>query len=283
VFTENSEYGFSPGFAARVVLDNESRFFVKVGGPVPVPKTVDFHRGEARIVRALPDDFPAPRLLDVFDSGGWIGLIYEEIVGRNPPLPWSRADLDSVVVAIERLSRAATPAPSAVNDVVSRLKFNFGGWARIARQPDLLSRINDSFVDRNLDVLTELESNAVRAGSGETLLHLDIRADNILLSANGPVFVDWAQASIGASWVDLLLLLPSVAMQGGPDPWDVFDRNSLAKHASAEDVSAMVCALTGFYLERGLRSPAPGRTAVRRFQYAQGSKALEWLKTRLGQ
>ena len=32
------------------------------------------------------------------------------------------------------------------------------------------------------------------------------------------VAVDWPWACVGAAWVDLLLLLPSVTMQGGPDP-----------------------------------------------------------------
>lgn len=281
VATENSEYGFSPGFAARVALDNGQRFFLKIGGPVPEPKTVEFHRGEARIAQALSADIPAPRLLDVYDTGEWIGLVYEEVAGRNPALPWTRPDLDAVIDAIERLADVATPAPDAVTPIASRLNFDPRGWARIASEPELLSQVDDTFVHQRLSDLTELETHAGTAGSGGTLLHLDIRADNILLSSNGPIFVDWAQASIGAPWVDLLLFLPSVAMQGGPEPWEIFDGQNLAKSATAEDVSAMVCALAGFYIERGLRAPAPGRTAVRRFQYTQGMKALGWLKARL--
>ncbi|MGH3489439.1 MAG: phosphotransferase [Actinopolymorphaceae bacterium] len=279
--TESSEYGFSPGFAARVVLANGDRRFLKVGGPVPEPKTVEFHRGEARLAGALPADLPAPRLLDVYDTDGWIGLVYEEIAGRNPALPWSCADLDVVVAAIARLAERVTPVPDAVVPVVSRLNFDPRGWYRLADDPELLSRIDDPFVRHELSALTDLEARAGRAAAGDTLLHLDIRADNVLLTDTGPVFVDWAQARIGAGWVDLLLFVPSVAMQGGPEPWEVFDGHELATGVAADDVSAMVCALAGFYLERGLRAAAPGRTAVRRFQYVQGLKALDWLKARI--
>lgn len=282
VSTEDSEHGFSPGFAARAVLDNGSGVFLKVGGPEPEPKTVEFHRGEARIAAALPAGVPAPRLLDVYDEGGWIGLAYEEVYGRNPSLPWSRADTRHGRCCDRAAAEVATPAPSAIESVTRRLNFDPGGWARVAEEAGLLDRLGDPFVDSNLAALIELETHAASASSGETLLHLDIRADNVLLSDRGPVFVDWAQAGVGARWVDLLLFLPSVAMQGGPEPGSVFDNHALAAGVSADDVSAMVCALAGFYIERGLRPPAPGRTTVRRFQYVQGLKALDWLKSRLG-
>jgi Phosphotransferase enzyme family len=56
------------------------------------------------------------------------------------------------------------------------------------------------------------------AAAGPALLHGDLRADNLLLTPGRVVAVDWPRACAGAAWVDLLLLLPSVAMQGGPNP-----------------------------------------------------------------
>jgi aminoglycoside phosphotransferase (APT) family kinase protein len=47
------------------------------------------------------------------------------------------------------------------------------------------------------------------------LLHADIRADNILLTRQRAMVVDWPWAR-GAAFTDLVLFAPSVALQGGP-------------------------------------------------------------------
>ncbi len=61
--------GFSPGVAARLRLADGRRLFVKAVGPEPNPDTPSFHRREARIVAALPDDAAVPRLQWLFDDG----------------------------------------------------------------------------------------------------------------------------------------------------------------------------------------------------------------------
>jgi thiamine kinase-like enzyme len=57
----------------------------------------------------------------------------------------------------------------------------------------------------------ELESVWGDAARGETLLHADLRADNLLITADGVMVVDWPYAVTGARWLDGLLLLVSVA------------------------------------------------------------------------
>ena len=58
--------------------------------------------------------------------------------------------------------------------------------------------------------------------AGDTLLHTDVRADNLLLTADGEVVVvDWPHACRGSAFVELVLFAPSVAMQGGPQLADL--------------------------------------------------------------
>jgi len=52
--------------------------------------------------------------------------------------------------------------------------------------------------------------------AGDTLLHADIRADNLLITSRDPVVIDWPWACRGAAFVDPVLFAPSVAMQGAP-------------------------------------------------------------------
>ena len=54
--------------------------------------------------------------------------------------------------------------------------------------------------------------------TGETLTHCDIRADNILVRADGRVIiVDWPWGGTGPDWLDRLLLGLHIVVRGG-DP-----------------------------------------------------------------
>lgn len=80
--------GFSPGVAARLKTATGTRAFVKAVGPELNPESPGMHRAEARIAAALPEGTPAPRLLGFFDEDGWVVLVFEDIEGAPPVLPW---------------------------------------------------------------------------------------------------------------------------------------------------------------------------------------------------
>jgi Ser/Thr protein kinase RdoA (MazF antagonist) len=113
------------------------------------------------------------------------------------------------------------------------------------------------------------------------LLHADIRADNLLLTRDGVMVVDWPHACRGAAFVDLVFFAPSVAMQGGPEPAALLGRSRAGRAASREALAAVVCALAGYFTERSLRPAPPGLPTLRGFQVAQGEVARRWLATLL--
>ncbi|MCO5216569.1 MAG: aminoglycoside phosphotransferase family protein [Thermomicrobiales bacterium] len=56
-------------------------------------------------------------------------------------------------------------------------------------------------------------------GSATSLVHGDVRSDNLCLYPNGQVrFVDWSHAGIGHPYHDLVALLPTLRLEGGPRP-----------------------------------------------------------------
>jgi aminoglycoside phosphotransferase len=80
------EGGYSPGSAARVRLANGRRAFVKALGVDLHSSSVGLYRNEAEAVPHLPADLPVPRLLDVYDDGDWVALVYEDVEGRHPEI-----------------------------------------------------------------------------------------------------------------------------------------------------------------------------------------------------
>ena len=130
--------------------------------------------------------------------------------------------------------------------------------------------------------LVELESQAPDAVDGDTLLHLDVRADNILLAENRVWLFDWASACVGASWVDAVGFAPSVAMQGGPPPEQVIARHPAARSADPASITAAVTSVAGYFTRGALQPPPPGLPTLREFQAAQGAVARDWTAARAG-
>ena len=277
--------GFSPGVAARLRLADGRRAFVKAVGPEPNPDSPGVHRGEARIMAALPLSAPAPRMLLSLDQRGWVALAFEDVDGAQPALPWRPGELRRVLEMVAAMAAALTPAPAGIPLIADRLQDSFTGWrdlaaAGTAGHDDLTGL--DPWAARYLDRLAVLEAGWPAATEGPTLLHSDLRADNLLLTPTRVVAVDWPWACAGAAWVDLLLLLPSVTMQGGPDPEPTFAAHPVAAGADPEAVTAALAAFAGFLIGGSRQPPPPGLPTLRAFQLGQGLVALDWLRQRTG-
>jgi aminoglycoside phosphotransferase (APT) family kinase protein len=272
--------GFSPGLAVRVRLEDGRRAFVKAVGPEPNPDSPEAHRAEARVMAVLPRSAPAPRLLWSLDRDGWVALAFEDVDGVHPALPWRPDELERVLAMVTGMARVLTPAPPGPPPIADRLRDAFAGWRRVAAGHDLAGL--DPWAARHLHRLADLEAGWTRASQGPTLLHSDLRADNLLLTPTRVVAVDWPWACVGAAWVDLLLLLPSVAMQGGPDPEAVFAAHPLAAAADPASVTATLAAWAGFLVAGARLPPPPGLPTLRAFQRGQAVVALDWLRRRTG-
>ncbi|MFE7107140.1 aminoglycoside phosphotransferase family protein [Streptomyces sp. NPDC057575] len=272
--------GFSPGVAARVRLADGRRAFVKAVSAETNPGSPDLHRAEARHTAALPPGIPAPRLLGSYDDGTRVALVLQDIDGRQPRVPWNATELDRVLAAVGELGAALTPAPIDAPAAADRKAGMFSGWRTLLADGDT-GRL-DPWAARNLALLAELESGWPEPATGDSLAHSDLRADNILLTDDRVVFVDWPHALRAAPWFDLLTMLPCVAAQGGPDPEAVFTAHPLGRDADPAGVTAVLAALTGYFVAGSLKPAPPGLPTLRAFQGAQGAAALRWLRGRLG-
>jgi aminoglycoside phosphotransferase (APT) family kinase protein len=287
VVSANSQSaGFSPGVAARLRTTDGRRFFAKAAGPEPNPLTPAAHRREARVAAALPEDAPVPRLLFSHDEGEgcWIVLVFEDVEGRNPAVPWRPGELDRTLDALAALSDLLTPSPLPPGLVgfVGDWEVICGWhWRKLAEERP--ARLLDAWSARHLDKLAGLEAEAPAAANGDTLLHLDLRADNLLLTPGGRVLVvDWPHARVGASWVDAVFFAPSVAMQNGPSPEELFAKHPHGRKADPDYLTAVIGAVAGFFTRGGLQPAPPGLPTLRPFQAAQGEAARNWLARRTG-
>ncbi|MBA3418355.1 MAG: phosphotransferase [Geodermatophilaceae bacterium] len=276
--------GFSPGTAARVQCEDGRRAFVKCVGTQLNKHTPDMHRSEARVAGALPASVPSPRLRYVHDDGDWVALVFDEALGSLPRLPWSAATAHRVAEAIEDLSSSLTPCPlPEVLNIADRLREDLTAWQRLATDPpaDL-----DFWELGNLDRLAALSADLAATDgplTGDTLVHLDLRADNILLESGDRVlFVDWPWACRGPIWVDSVLFALDPFVHGGLDPELLLAGRPVMDGAGPADVTALLLGLAGMWAE-AFRVPAPPTMpTIRAHQRRFHDAALEWGRRRCG-
>ncbi len=272
--------GFSPGLAARLVLADGRRAFAKAVGVERNPDSPGFHRREVEVLAALPPDLPVPRLLGSYDDGDWVAFVVEDVEGVSPAEPWRPHELARVVEAMAKLAERITPSPIEARSIATFDEGQFRGWRTLAANPAMADPLGPAVCSR-LDELAVIEEGWVAAAEGDALVHTDLRADNILLTADEVVFVDWPHARIGAPWIDLLFMLPSAAATG-TDPEEVWAAYLPARAADPDAVTAVLVAQTGFFLYHSLLPPPPNLGRLRDFQRVQGEAALRWVDARLG-
>lgn len=279
VAADTQPAGFSPGVAARVRLGDGRRAFVKAVGPEPNAASPGLHRQEWRVVSALPPLPCVPRFLGGLDEGeeGWVALAFEDVDGRHPAEPWREDELERVCEAARLLAEGLTPSPLDLAPAGPMLAQSLSSWHLLRDDPPAAL---DDWSRRHARALAEIEEPVAEAVGGETLVHLDIRADNILLSGGVAYVVDWPHAHVGAAWLDAVAFAPSVAMQGGPEPEAVLRRWPCGADADPDAVTAAVACIAGLFTHRSLLPPAPGLPALRAFQAAQGTVARRWLAER---
>lgn len=271
---ETPSGGFTAGFAALLRLADADRVFVKAL-PTDHPMAASY-RHEAASADCLPRGLPAPVLRWHTESDGWIILGFDAIEGQHPRIAPPAPDLPAVLQAITAAQLPALTLPGYGGRIGPWL----GGWAEIAAAPpDGLG----SWVTAHLADFAAAETTWLPAAAGTTVVHGDVRADNMLIDRAGQVMlVDWAFASRGAPWLDLADLIMQMIL-AGHTPADAEQR--LAHMPAWQDaapgaVTSYAIASAGYWT-RSAQEPTPTDSPyLRAYQAAAARAAAEWITWR---
>jgi hypothetical protein len=272
--------GFSPG-ATAVLECTERDIFVKAVGAELNPDSPALHRREAVVSAALPRSRLFPRLLGTYDDGEWVALAFEAIDGRPPRHPWAPGELETVIAGLSAMHEELTPSPApSLEPLAVYARKLFGGWSTLAAVG--ASPALDRWAAAHLAQLAELEAGWPEACAGSTLVHGDVRSDNVLLHGGGVVFVDWPHGAVGNPAFDVIGWAPSVVLEGGPSPEELLVRHEPSRQIHPDVVTVLLAAISGFFVAHSLEPAPPGLPTLRPFQAAQGEVALAWLRRRTG-
>ncbi|MFY9463075.1 MAG: phosphotransferase [Candidatus Sungiibacteriota bacterium] len=250
--------GYTTAERYVVQLENDSSVFVKAATD---EDTAQWLRNEHRIYGAIKADF-LPKLL-AWEDGERPLLILEDLSAGFWPPPWSQERIARVIDTLKKI--AAAKPPSGTPPLETFFK-NQLGWEQVAADPSGflgLGITSPQWLAKALPVLIKAERDA--DFSGDALVHMDVRSDNICFLGDRTLLVDWNWASVGTPRLDLIAWLPSLYSEGGPAPWDM-----------TLDEQELIAVAAGYWASHAyLPLPREGST-LRQLQLAQLKSALLW-------
>ncbi|MFC7021521.1 hypothetical protein ACFQHV_00145 [Promicromonospora thailandica] len=270
----------------EVLQTATGRSIVRAVGP-EAPLTQDRMAAEAASLAMLPDDVPTLAREWFVDevlpgAGRWVVLGYRNEPVRPPHDPWDEADLAAAVeLAIQIGTIEAPPGLPDTADVI-----DVGAWATLAEtRPPGLAAFTPWLADK-VDHLADIARHAGEAMAGKTVVHGALRRESIMITDHGwdatsAHAVDWFTPSQGASFLDVVLLLPHLRVDGAPPPEVLLDHHPLPD-ADPEALTCAVTATAGALVLESMRPPEPGMPHGRAVQREVAHAALEWLRSRLG-
>jgi hypothetical protein len=268
--------GFTPGFASVLVCEDGSRHFVKAASVKAQRVFADSYREEARKLGALPASVPAPRLLWQLDDD-WVVLGIEYVAARAPHRPWRQDDLEALLDSLEETVDALTPVPPGLALDAAEADFAplLDGWAEIR-----LTR-----TDLDPGHLAEAEALARRYAEvvgGDTLVHTDIRSDNVLIDRDGRALIcDWNWPVRGAVWFDSFAAL--IGPRGeGIDVDRVITGRRLLRDVAPEALDINLALYVGYFFFQADQPVPPTSPHLRDHQRWQGEVCWDWLAERRG-
>ena len=271
--------GFTPGFASVLTCADGTGHFVKAASLKAQRMFAEAYRVEAAKLSALPAAAPAPRLLWLYDADDWVVLGVEYVASRQPRRPWLETDLRACVAMAEQMAAALTPPPDAL--VADDFETEFAGWPAYwdnvrEAMPDLPA------FDERVEEAATLAGRFREVTGGSTLVHTDIRDDNLMLAADGRVLLcDWNWPVVGAAWLDTVFLM--IGPRGdGIDVERVLAGAALTRDVPTEAVDIVLALITGYFLMSAEQPVPPTSPYIRDAQQWQGEVCWRWLGERRG-
>ncbi|MDQ3918172.1 MAG: hypothetical protein M3348_06810, partial [Acidobacteriota bacterium] len=222
---------------------------------------------EIRVYNLLRGDF-MPRLVASEDDEAEPVLVIEDLSARHWPPPWDRRQIELALAQVDAMHRTTAELETYAEVHPAGEAY----WRAVAADPGpfLALGLSDArWLEAALPSLIRFEESCPT--EGDSLTHLDLRSDNICLTGERAVFVDWNSACLANPRLDLGFWLPSLAYESGIRPDEILP--------DAPEVAARV---TGYFASRAGLPDIEDAPRVRALQRRQLTTALPWVARALG-
>ena len=258
--------GYTLALRMRLELTDGSFVFAKVA---TTPYLVACVRREAVVYEALGSQPYLAGYRGWADDDEQPFLLLEDLSEAHWPPPWSPERVEAVLTALSQVR--STPLPPDTPSL-EKEGSSLRQWGTVAADPApflSLGLCREAWLESALPSLLAAEKQLELTGG--SLVHLDIRSDNLCFVGNRAVIVDWNWTSVGSGEADIACWLPSLHSEGGPLPETILP-----------SAASWAAALAGFFGAQAGLPPPEGAPTVRTVQRTQLECALPWAARALG-
>jgi hypothetical protein len=211
--------GLSAAYRYSVQLKDGSKVFVKAATDA---STESWLRNEHLALSSVRGKFMPEVISWNEQPGGYPVLITRDLSDAYWPashagVSWRTGDFERLMEGLAELRNIEDVhlIPAITNE-------EYAAWLAIAENPESFLQLNfctRKWFNHAITPLIEAEKNYDR--TGESLVHGDVRSDNVCFAGSQMILVDWSHATRGNALYDIANLLPTLHLEGGPEPFDL--------------------------------------------------------------
>lgn len=211
--------GLSAAHRYSVQLKGGDKVFVKAATDAA---TEFWLRNEHLALSSIRGKFMPEVISWIDQSGIYPVLITQDLSDAYWPashagVSWRTGDFGRLMQGLEELRDIEDVhlLPTMTNE-------EHAAWPAIAENPETFLQLNfctEKWFNHAITHLIEAEKKYDRTGN--CLVHDDVRSDNICFVGSQMILVDWSHAARGHSRYDVANLLPTLHLEGGPEPFEL--------------------------------------------------------------
>lgn len=264
--------GNTPGVVSALEVADRTVVLKTIAREEPLARA---YEAEGAVGALLPSTAPAPAVLAHDVVAEWVVVLFEYVAGRHPDLSPASPDLVPVHRLLCQLGTTLSPCPGSLAAAGEDLRAEFSSWRRLTS-----ADLRGSWAADYHGTLITLEQCVLDAMDGDTLLHTDLGATNMVVSTSGVTVLDWSWAVRGAAWVDVAFLLPQLIMAGhAPAAAEAAMRGVPAwEHASTDAIDGFAAAVTGLWTA----TAGSGPPSLQEYRVRALRAGRSWVAHRMG-
>ena len=286
--------GYAPTPTYRLRLTDGRRAFFKAINPDSNPFMAAAFANERRFYGELAPQIPdwCPALLGSFSTDGWSVLLLEDLGPKSAP-PWNDAIARRMMSGLAgfHLSTRGLALPAWVERQSDFIAGNGCSWRWLEDTSEVRNAAGvASTAAAEMESWLRSEGPRLRRIAGRlldpsletTLLHVDVRSDNLRWRKGHLYLLDWPHIAAGTPELDAALFAQSIAAEAGPLPEALLPSYERVLKLDAMLMDAAIAAAVGFFAKEAWQPEIPGLPRLRRFQRRQLRATVAWAVRRIG-
>lgn len=279
--------GYSPAPTFRLRLEDGRRAFFKAINAASNEFSTYALQLEERVYRELGDLLVSwiPTYYTSINYQDWHGLVLEDLGPKSVP-PWTPALARSITYAIADFHREnlGKSLPGWLSRPQQRLASE--NWQQVIAESDDFQNLAERAGDAAPEALIWLQAASplvgekmaqpILAAEPYTLLHGDLRSDNLRFGQGRLYLFDWPAITVGRAEWDFVAFAQSVTVEDGVAPEQVMAWYAERFPVDEAVVDSSIAWWFAFFAQRAWREEVPGLPRLRRFQRQQLAVMAHW-------